>query len=64
MNIKKMYKMGRYREIVERYDESIDPVDEETKRYVLSSIDIDSGLIYTRKRNDRRSNKSRCVFYS
>lgn len=40
MNIKKMYKMGRYKEIVERYDESIDPVDEETKRYVLSSIDI------------------------
>lgn len=40
MNIKKMYKMGRYKEIVERYDESIDPVDAETKRYVLSSIDI------------------------
>ena len=40
MNVKKMYKIGRYREIVERYDESIDPVDEETKRYVLSSIDI------------------------
>lgn len=42
MNIKKMYKMGRYKEIVERYDESIDPVDAETKRYVLSSIDIDN----------------------
>lgn len=40
MNIKKMYRMGRYKEIVESYDESIDPVDEETKRYVLSSIDI------------------------
>ena len=40
MDIKGMYEAGRYKELIERYADSVDSLDEETKRYVLSSIDI------------------------
>ena len=40
MDIKGMYEEGRYKELIERYADNVDSLDEETKRYVLSSIDI------------------------
>lgn len=40
MDIKELYETGRYKELIERYADSVDSLDEETKRYVLSSIDI------------------------
>lgn len=40
MDIKEMYEEGRYKELIERYADNVDSLDGETKRYVLSSIDI------------------------
>lgn len=40
MDIKGMYEEGKYKEIIERYADNVDSLDEETKRYVLSSMDI------------------------
>lgn len=40
MDIKVMYEEGKYKEIIERYADNVDSLDEETKRYVLSSMDI------------------------
>ena len=40
MNIKGMYEEGKFKEIIDHYADSVDSLDEETKRYVLSSIDI------------------------
>lgn len=40
MNVREMYEEGKFKEIIDHYADSVDSLDEETKRYVLSSIDI------------------------
>lgn len=40
MNVREMFGEGRFKEIVERYAYSVDSLDEESRRYVLYSIDI------------------------
>lgn len=40
MDVREMYEEGKFKEIIDHYADSVDSVDEETKRYVLSSIDI------------------------